>query len=818
MPSDDRCLDDDELSAWLSGALTEAELSSARAHIERCEPCRSLLAQCAIEPEPELERGDAVGPYVVLERVGAGAMGVVYAAYDPRLDRKIALKVHRSVDPTDAARTTAEARALARCSHRNVVSVHDVGTHGDRVFIAMELIDGPTLDHWARGRSWRDVLAAVIAAGEGLAAAHRARVIHRDFKPQNVIVSRDGRVCVTDFGLARLERSTRAGGVGASATDVLRTGLAGTPLYMAPELFDGAPANEQSDQWALAVSAWELLFAQRPFEGATLEGLVRATREGAPRGERGAVVPAVRAALARALSPAPSERFSSVDALVQALSRALQRRNAGLAIVSLAALAVGAAFASMSRARHNACPVAAATFDSVWSHSAENSVRASFLQRDPADGPALFDGTSRVLRAWGTRFERERSAACAAFEQRGVVEPLRTTCIEHGLAVTRALVHELASGANHERAIAAATALPEVDECALAESRGRALTPLSAQARQHERALLDRHAALLAQRLTALDATVADRASQLRTDAAAVGHWTLASRASAMVSELTSSRAAAVEALAYATRASDAEALADGWLALLRNAARFSNDADLAIASSMAEASIAQLGGDPRREGARLRFECSALEHRARDIPAARAVCERALHTLRAAPGDPRVLLMEVESALGMLSMHERRYEQALASFDRVYAQARALSGPRSSTITSTLNNRCEALVALGRIEDAERGYAQLLEVEPTHAGALDGLAKVRVAQGRAGEAAVLAERALVVVRGARWEFAEKLVLATLAEARCANAEAAAAGDAVRRARSLAGEMPADADARLRTVERRLRDAQCVTR
>lgn len=194
-------------------------------------------------------KGNHIGRYVVLGSVGRGAMGVVLAAFDPELDRKIALKLLHSGSSSDGrARLQREAQALARLSHPNVIRVHDVGTHQDQVFIAMELVQGTTLDMWLQRRrpSWRTVVEMFIRAGEGLAAAHDAGMIHRDFKPANVLVSDDERVKVTDFGLARIDADPPAepaaapdsgSGLDSSSSPTLtRTGsLMGTPAYMAPE-------------------------------------------------------------------------------------------------------------------------------------------------------------------------------------------------------------------------------------------------------------------------------------------------------------------------------------------------------------------------------------------------------------------------------------------------------------------------------------------------------------------------------------------------------------------------------------------------------
>ncbi|HEY0097284.1 MAG TPA: serine/threonine-protein kinase, partial [Archangium sp.] len=238
---------------------------------------------------PALGRGTPLDRYVVLDPLGEGGMGMVYAAYDSVLDRKVALKL---LPPGDAdagpeatsgsgrARLLREAQAMARLSHPNVVAVYDVHQHEAQVFMAMELVDGQTLLQWEREqpRGWRELLTAFLAAGRGLAAAHAAGLVHRDFKPTNVLVGKDGRVRVTDFGLARPHNAPAELGADTPAPDTgpvkghsllelnltQRGAVRGTPAYMAPEQFRGATADVRSDQFSFAVSLWEALHGERP--------------------------------------------------------------------------------------------------------------------------------------------------------------------------------------------------------------------------------------------------------------------------------------------------------------------------------------------------------------------------------------------------------------------------------------------------------------------------------------------------------------------------------------------------------------------------
>ncbi|MFP2933416.1 protein kinase domain-containing protein, partial [Pyxidicoccus sp. 3LG] len=325
------CPAETTLSDLLAGLLGEAQRAEVLAHVESCTDCQRVLAAAgsdstvakadadASAASAPLARGATLSRYVVLERIGSGAMGVVYAAYDPELDRQVALKVLRPegrLVEELRLRLLLEAQALARLSHANVVTVHDVGRYGDGVFLAMELVDGVTLAEWLKQpRAWEEVLRVFTGAGRGLAAAHAAGLVHRDFKPTNVLVGRDGRARVTDFGMARpLNRGDDApsrGQVepGPSPSSVLaspltRTGvLLGTPAYMAPELLQGQRADALSDQFSFCVALYEALYGQRPFEGDSLETVARSAREGRVRPPgRDAKVPSwVRRALLRGL-------------------------------------------------------------------------------------------------------------------------------------------------------------------------------------------------------------------------------------------------------------------------------------------------------------------------------------------------------------------------------------------------------------------------------------------------------------------------------------------------------------------------------------
>ena len=274
-----------------------------------------------------------IGRYVVIKPIGAGGMGVVYAAYDDKLDRKIAVKLLRPgsgpVSAMARARLLREAQAIAKLSHRAIIQVYEVGTHEDEVFIAMEYVEGSTLKQWQPSRDWRDVLARYLAAGRGLCAAHAAGIVHRDFKADNVLVrASDLAVRVVDFGLARTERhdalatTDPAPAAPELEPSLTHTGIIlGTPAYMAPEQHLAASTDPRTDQFSFCASLFEALYGYRAFAGERLDDLranVLAGRvEPAPRYT--AVPPNIHRALARGLAVDPDARHPTMEALLALL-------------------------------------------------------------------------------------------------------------------------------------------------------------------------------------------------------------------------------------------------------------------------------------------------------------------------------------------------------------------------------------------------------------------------------------------------------------------------------------------------------------------
>ncbi len=335
-------IDDDRLALLMDGALPADDVAALEEHVDGCPACHELLIRVAENlqsDEPAPAAGQQVGRYQIREQIGRGGMGVVYAAFDPALQRTVALKLLRpditgdAGDPANQVRTDRllrEARALAAHQHPNIVTVYDAGVADGRVFIATELVAGRNATAWVEQEDpdLEQLVDVYLQAARGLAAAHAAGLIHRDIKPDNILVGDDGRVRVADFGLATGGRQTvrsLAGGPGDAELEVSLTvtgALLGTPLYMAPEQLAGQPAGARSDQFSLCVALYQSRYRKRPFAGANLAELADNVRAGRMRpvelsSDRSRRLHAV---IERGLAADPADRYPSIDALIDELA------------------------------------------------------------------------------------------------------------------------------------------------------------------------------------------------------------------------------------------------------------------------------------------------------------------------------------------------------------------------------------------------------------------------------------------------------------------------------------------------------------------
>lgn len=435
-----------------------------------------------------------MGRYLLTHKLGRGGMGVVWSAIDPELDRRVAIKLLRRSKSKARARSRLlrEAQAMARLDHSHVVSVFDVGTVGSRVFVAMEHLGGGTLAQWMQHpRDWREVVAIFRQAGAGLAAAHRAGLTHRDFKPENVLLTDEGIAKVTDFGLVRADDSedlsadedelSRSGDAGVSSsalsTPLTQVGAQiGTPAYMAPELFLGQLADARSDQFAFCVSLHEALWGSRPYSGHTLETLRKAVVEDQrlPR-SRVHEVPAWLAAIVeRGLGSRPEQRFESMDALLAALADDPTRRQrawsvvaGGLVVLSLLGLGAWA----YEQREHERCVATGAAVSELWSPAVAEEIGAAM----EATGAEYAGETVARVRArlddWSQSWSSAREAACEAGRRGPELEresaAATRACLERELDELIGLVELLRDSDRLSLAYAdeAAAGLPATQRC-----------------------------------------------------------------------------------------------------------------------------------------------------------------------------------------------------------------------------------------------------------------------------------------------------------------------------------------------------------------
>jgi tetratricopeptide (TPR) repeat protein len=364
-------------------------------------------------PDRELGRGDQVGRYLLLDPLGRGAMGQVLRAYDPDLDRQVAIKIlHERGDhgPDLRERLLREAKAMARIHHPHVVSIYDAGMHEGAVFIAMEIVDGPSLDRWLMTpRSRAEILDVLTGAARGLAAAHAAGVIHRDFKPANVLVTEDGRAKVGDFGLAGTDDATKEATSDAKA----RARAMGTPAYMSPEHFAGVGIDARSDQFSFAIALHEALHGARPFSATTWPELAIQIHTGdvvstlATR--RGGIDGIIR----RALAVKPEQRFESMDAVIAALERARRpawHRWAGAGAVMLAVglLALGRTSAA------EPCETGAQRVEAFWGPSAKAALRIGGSDYTEAFASSARAQLEDALDGYATQWSSAHDESCTA--------------------------------------------------------------------------------------------------------------------------------------------------------------------------------------------------------------------------------------------------------------------------------------------------------------------------------------------------------------------------------------------------------------------
>ncbi len=424
----------------------------------------------------KLRRGDSIGRFVVIGELGRGAMGTVYAAFDAKLERQVALKLLHRTD-RGIGSLLAEAQALARIDHPHVVTVHDVGEHDGRLFLAMELVRGRSLRAWQSlpDRTWREVVEVYRKAARGLAAVHAADIVHGDFKPDNVMVAEDGRVLVMDFGIARPLASTvsddfHASGSGSRSIEVSR--IRGTPAYMAPEQFRLEGVGPASDQFGFCVALHEALWGERPFEGSTLAELVDAVANGCRRSRPnkrqlpGWLVKIVD----RGLSLDAADRFESMSALDDAFDASLRRRMMAFTILGAVGLtgAVGMAIV-LTPSEASPCEEAAHALRDDVVGVALDPMRERVVAIDHPDAQMVWQNIDRNLDEFVQTWIATNASQCAPGPRvRPEIAQARRACLDRQRDAVETTLDLVVSDPDLDltKASAFSSTLPSPKKCA----------------------------------------------------------------------------------------------------------------------------------------------------------------------------------------------------------------------------------------------------------------------------------------------------------------------------------------------------------------
>jgi tetratricopeptide (TPR) repeat protein len=705
-------------------------------------------------PIRALDVGEAIGRYVVLEELGHGAMGRVLRAYDPKLQREVALKeVHGGTLGTEGSlRLVAEARAMAKLSHPHVVSVYDVEEVDDRLVVVMEYVAGPTLRAWQKleRRRWQDVVHVYLQAGRGLAAAHAAELLHRDFKPDNVLMSRDGAPKVTDFGLAKVTSSLPSSAsvsVSASASashesasvpsdlDLTQAGIVmGTPRYMAPEQHTAEPLTAAADQYAFCVALWEALWGAPPFPIRDYRELAAAKYKGPPAPPETGVPRPIVEALRRGLSPEAKDRFPSMAALLEALSWEPSRRRQRLLRLTGGLCALGLVGVTwwLGAAEGSQCTGAEQQLAAAWGEERREQVHGAILGIGASYATTVWEHAATTLddyaASWAAMYTEACEATTVRGEQSSEVMDLRMACLHRARveleAVTRQLADADADVVSHAHELTGG--LRPLDPCADVDALRADVEPPLPDEREAVERIRARLAESRAARSAGRPAKAKAAVDAARAELADVEHGPTHT-------EVLLEEGAVHEALGEYAAAETA------LRAALQSAAQHWQLPELGAAAS---ALMNIVGVEQRRMAEGMQYHALAMG---------------------LALGDP-VRESDVHNNLAGILFEQADLEGAEAHYRRTLELRLSALGPEHREVAAARNNLANTLGDRGTLVEAEAEHRRALALReaalrPDHPHVVQSrsnLAQTLFEQGKYHEAEVEQRRALALLEAAR--------------------------------------------------------------
>jgi tetratricopeptide (TPR) repeat protein/predicted Ser/Thr protein kinase len=782
------CPTDEDLAQFASGATSVAVAD----HVAACSACATVVevvrasdrqdATSKVEPLAVVDEnprpGDVIARYVILRALGRGGMGMVFLAYDPVLDRTVALKLMRAdrSTPELAARLEREAQSLARIAHPNVVRVFDAGTWSRRVYMAMEHVEGETLRVWldSATRSRADILRVFADVARGLEATHAAGFVHRDVKPDNILVGNDGVARLADFGLVGWDRPSAAREEAVSEPATAKASLTdlghvlGTPGYLAPEQQRGDTTVAATDQFGYCTSLWEALFGSRPVAGQT-------------RRTDSAVPAWLQDVVCRGLRVEPSDRWPSMGALLAALERdpigARRRRAQRAALVTTIVTLGGLTVYGLSRDRAAAdvrCQQMEDKLIGVWDTERAAHARRAFLATGRHGVSITFDRVAQQLDAYTRDWVNTRVDACEATHVRGdqsaALMDLRMACLDRRLQDVRALVDTFSTGATAEvvdSSVTAVAKLTPLDACADVAAL-QALVPPPAD--PVTRARVDIVRRMLADAAAAEETGQYARGLGIATSAAEaarqVGHAPVLAEALHRLASLqersgdaSAARTMLERALLAAADAHDDRRSALIWADLIYVVgASLGRPADAMSLRSAAEASARRSGSNAGIE-AKLSSSLAVTAYSAGNYDEARAHGARALGLLEQARGAEHLDLAPLLTMLGIVDYSRGALAEARAFHERALEIFERSLGPDHPKVAATLTNLGLVFQVQDQLDDSRRAHERALAIferslgadHPSVASSLTNLGLVLLSQGRGKEASAMHERALAI-------------------------------------------------------------------